>query len=224
MKRELFPRRSEVRFSGVGSAQPAATRVRHAIVGVITGILLGIVALPAQAHCDSMDGPVVKDAVAALEQREVTPVLKWVEASQEDAVRTAFSRALAVRVKGAEARALADQFFFETLVRLHRAGEGEAFTGLKPAGSIEPGLAEADEALRSGTAEALSNDLADEVRAGVRGRHGFVVQRAEHANRSVEEGRAYVRAYVDYAHYIESLHRLVMHGAPHSHAAEAAHK
>lgn len=198
-----------------------ARLVRGLAVALAGFVLLGVVASPSQAHCDALDGPVVKDGMAALEQRDVTPVLKWVDAGQEDALRAVFSRALAVRGKGTEAKALADQFFFEALVRLHRAGEGEPFTGLKPAGSIDPGLAAADEALRTGSVDSLSKSLAEEVRAGVRGRHAAVVERARHANDSVEQGREYVRAYVDYVHFVESVHRLVAHGAQHRHQPDA---
>jgi hypothetical protein len=43
-------------------------------------------------------------------------------------------RKLCVRTLDLEAKALADRYFFETLVRLYRAGEGAAYKGLKPAG------------------------------------------------------------------------------------------
>jgi hypothetical protein len=100
-------------------------------------LLAAMLASPSRAiaHCDTLDGPVVSDARAALEARDVTPVLKWVEAGKEPEVREAFRHALAVRVLGPEARTLADRFFFETLVRVHREGEGEPYTGLKPAGA-----------------------------------------------------------------------------------------
>ena len=32
----------------------------------------------ARAHCDTLDGPVVTTAKAALEKGDVTPLLKWV--------------------------------------------------------------------------------------------------------------------------------------------------
>lgn len=60
-----------------------------------------------------------------------------------------------------EARQLADMHFFETLVRLHRAGEGAGFTGLKPAGrDLGPAIPAADKALRDANVEPLdqSND------------------------------------------------------------------
>ena len=74
------------------------------------------------AHCDTLDGPVVKEAQLALEKGDVTGLLKWVRKEHEQEIRDAFARSLAVRVKGKEARELADRYFFETLVRVHRAG------------------------------------------------------------------------------------------------------
>jgi hypothetical protein len=89
----------------------------------------------AWAHCDSLDGPVIQDARLALEKGDSNPVLKWVKKEHEGEIKEAFRLSLAVREKGADAKALAERYFFELLVRIHRAGEGEAFTGLKPAGS-----------------------------------------------------------------------------------------
>lgn len=48
----------------------------------------------ALAHCDTLDGPVVKDAKAALETKDVTPVLKWVAKEREEGVKAAFDNAL----------------------------------------------------------------------------------------------------------------------------------
>ena len=108
----------------------------------------------ARAHCDTMNGPVVTEAKAALEKGDVTPVLKWVSKDNEEEIRTAFKKTLTVRSKSIEAKELADMYFFETLVRVHRAGEGAPFTGLKPAGSeVEPGIAAADQALERGSAD-----------------------------------------------------------------------
>ena len=89
---------------------------------------------PARAHCDTLDGPVVKTARAALETGKLAPVLAWVRAADEAEIRAAFQKATAARRLGPEARAVADTWFFETVVRVHRAGEGAPFTGLQPAG------------------------------------------------------------------------------------------
>lgn len=170
-----------------------------------------------RAHCDSLEGPVVQDARRALDSGDVTPVLKWVSAEREDEIREAFTRTLAVRDRGDEAKDLADRHFFETLVRIHRAGEGELFAGLKPASEIDPGIAAADRALESGSADELTRNLAAAISDGILKRFVAATERRKHADDSVDAGRAYVQAYVDYIHFVESVNRLSTHGAPHSH-------
>jgi len=105
--------------------------------GLIAVTVVLLVASPenASAHCDTLNGPVVTAARVALQRGDVTSVLKWVKSTEEREVRDAFRRTMAVRGASAEARDLADLYFFETLVRLHRQGEGEPYTGLKPAGA-----------------------------------------------------------------------------------------
>lgn len=175
----------------------------------------------ASAHCDALDGPVVNDARAALDGADVTPVLKWVRADDEPAIREAFARTLTVRAQGEQAKSLADMYFFETLVRIHRAGEGEAYTGLKPAGSIDSGIAAADEALRSGAADAIAEEVAAGIAAGIRERFALAHEREAHAADSVDAGREFVEAYVDYVHFVENAHRLVTEGVSHLHHPEA---
>jgi len=97
----------------------------------------------ASAHCDTLDGPVVSAARKALDSGNVNLVLVWVQKDDDAELRDAFQRARNVRKAGGEAKELADLYFFETLVRVHRAGEGAAYTGLKPAGAIEPPVAAA---------------------------------------------------------------------------------
>ena len=176
----------------------------------------------AWAHCDSLDGPVVMDARTALEKGDVTPVLKWVKNKDEPEIRNAFKQTMAVRAKGEDAKALADMYFFETLVRIHRAGEGEAFTGLKPAKSVDPGIQAADDALRSGTVKGLTSDLSSRVDKGIQERFARARERAKHAADSVDAGREYVEAYVDYIHYVENVHRLVTQGVSHLHHEPAS--
>ena len=84
------------------------------------------------AHCDTLDGPVIKDARMALDKKDVTPALKWVTKETEPEIIAAFKTALTERTKGSATSEKTDMKFFETLVRIHRAGEGETFTGLKP--------------------------------------------------------------------------------------------
>ncbi|WP_428938083.1 DUF6448 family protein [Fontivita pretiosa] len=188
----------------------AAMCGRRTITGALMGMVLCLSAAAyLWAHCDTMDGPVVVAGRAALQDGDLTPVLKWVRPEHEEELRAAFQRARAVRGLDATARELADAYFLETLVRLHRAGEGEPYTGLKPAGyGLTPALAAADRALETGDAEAVIKLLSEQIRAGVQQRHHRVREAAQRMNQSVEAGRAYVAAYVDYIHYIEQIERL----------------
>lgn len=169
------------------------------------------------AHCDTMDGPVVKAAQRALAERDVNLVLLWVHKPAEAEIKQAFERALAVRELGDKARELADRYFFETLVRVHRAGEGAPFTGLKPAGTaLEPAVEEADKALESGSVEKLVQQVTNEASAGLRKRFVEAQQRKAHAGHNVEAGREFVAAYVEYVHYAEGLHQAAKGGGAHS--------
>lgn len=175
-------------------------------LAVTTMLLLGAVPRPAQAHCDTMNGPVVNDAKKALDSGDPTPVLKWVKPEAEPGIRAAFAKTLAVRKASPAAKELADTWFFETLVRVHRAGEGAPYTGLKPAGTeVEAGIEAADHALESGSVDPLVNDLTSAIEASVRERFSHAVAAAREKDASVQAGREYVEAYVQFIHFVERL-------------------
>jgi hypothetical protein len=200
-------------------------RATRKFAATALAVVLLALALPglALAHCDTLDGPVVADARVALDKGEVTPVLKWVKADDEPEIRDAFARAVAVRKLGPEAQQLADTFFFETLVRVHRAGEGAPFTGLKPAGSVEPPIAAADQALADGSVEKLALKIAEHAATGVRERFARALAAKKHAGESVAAGREYVEAYVTYVHYVEGVVQAV-HAESHHGEEAAAHQ
>lgn len=178
--------------------------------------------LAARAHCDTMDGPVVMAAKAALEKADVTPVLKWVKKEHEGEIREAFRRTLAARSKGAEVKELADMYFFETLVRIHRAGEGAPYTGLQPAGTVEAPIAAADKALESGSVDDLAKEIGEAVSGGIKKRFAKAFEAKKHAEHNVEAGREFVEAYVEFVHYVERLHQDAVGHAARHHEAEAA--
>jgi len=192
---------------------------------VLTGALLAMLTpgpSPARAHCDTLDGPVVAAAKAALQSGDVKPVLIWAKKDREAEVKAAFAKTLAVRGGSAQARDLADTWFFETLVRLHRAGEGAPYTGLKPAG-IDPGPAVtgADRALETGSVDALAKSITGAVDSGIRERFARAAEARKHVGESVEAGREYVEAYVEFVHYVEGLHlQATGHAAHHEGGGE----
>jgi len=173
-------------------------------------------------HCDGMDGPVVTLARRALEAGNVNLVLPWVREQDEAEVREAFAHALAVRKLGGEAKDLADRHFFETLVRVHRAGEGAPYTGLKPAGrDLGPAIPAADRALEDGSIDKVLKVLNDAMRKGLHEHFHETVAHKRFEPNDVKAGRDYVEAYVPYIHYVERLWQAAS-GPAHGHHAEHA--
>jgi len=187
--------------------------------GLLFSVLLALTILAnshsAYAHCDTLDGPVVKTARVALDKGDITPLLKWVRPSDEKEIRDAFEMTLVVRAKGGKARELADMYFFENLVRVHRAGEGAPYTGLKPGVAIDPAVALADKALKDGSIDKLVNVLTNAMAKGIRERFQHASETQKHANESVEAGRKFVESYVIFTHYVEGLHGIIKGGAAH---------
>lgn len=163
-------------------------------------------AAPAAAHCDTLDGPVVAAARSALASGQVERALIWVQKGDERAIRDAFAKTTAARAAGGKVAQNADMAFYATLVRVHRKGEGAPFTGLKPAGEIEPPIRAADHALESGNIADVEAPLIASVHAGLAQRLDAVTSRRGFDPAHVDAGRAYVGAYVDYVHYVERLY------------------
>ena len=121
-------------------------------------------------------------------------------------------------------------YFFETMVRLHRAGEGAPYTGLKPAGTdLGPAIAGADKALESGSVDELVKLVTDAVATGIRERFAHTIEKKKHVDESVEAGREYVEAYVTYVHYVERLYddakgETPAHGEAEGAMGESQHK
>jgi hypothetical protein len=182
-----------------------------ALAVIICGVWL-LTPKTARAHCDTLDGPVVTAAKKALNTGNINYVLIWVRDKDEPEINRVFQHTLSVRQLGGQARDLADTYFFETLVRVHRAGEGAPFTGLKPAGNeLDPAVPAADRALASGSVDPLVKMLTKAVGDGTRKHFQQVLARKDFNPDDVKAGRAYVEAYVEYVHYVERLHEAATH-------------
>ena len=146
-------------------------------------------------HCDSLDGPVVRAAREALEQEDVDLVLPYVYAEGEEELRAAFDLVAKARQQGPEAREVADRFIFETAVRVHRAGEGAPYTGLKPAGlDVGPVIPIAESAIEEDSPERLIEFFLGAVQAEIAERFQLMQQARVHKGEGTEEARAYVNA------------------------------
>jgi len=150
------------------------TKFRFLIAAIAAAGLL-FVTPSAHAHCDSLDGPVAKAVQKALETGNVNLVLAYAPAAAEAEIRAAFEKSRKVRGLGPDARALADMAFTETVIRLHRAGEGAAYTGLRPAGTdYGPIIPAAEHAVESGNLTKLKAVLIEEIEHALRERLAHV--------------------------------------------------
>ncbi|WP_323368429.1 DUF6448 family protein [Cumulibacter manganitolerans] len=153
----------------------------------------------ASAHCDTMDGPAVRDGRLALESGDVHIALKWVQPDGDAELRRIFSQAQAARRLGEDARFVADQWFLENLVRIHRAGEGAPYTGLQPAGApIDDRVRAADEAVATGSLAPLVDLVPAQQLPEIERRFAEVLARKEFAADDVDAGRAYLEAYIGF--------------------------
>ncbi|QEA38121.1 hypothetical protein FGL86_02900 [Pistricoccus aurantiacus] len=174
-----------------------------------TSALTLLLATPAFAHCDAMDGPVISEAQIALSSGDITPLLKWVPASDETALTSAFNKTLEVRKLGDDAQELADQQFFATLVEIHRAYEGAPFTGVKPAGEIDPAIQAADTALEKGEIDAFLARVVDKFEQEARSAFEATLAAKQQASESPDKGREFVEHYVHYVYYLEDVHNVI---------------
>lgn len=162
-------------------------------------------------HCDTMDGPVVTAARKALENKNANLILPWVPEMAEDELKRSFKKTLIVRELGEEAKDLADLWFFETAVRLHRAGEGAPYTGLKPSGLdegpviplIEKAIEEDDEV--TDIVDFLSSEINDEIEK----RFNNVIALKNYDEDDVEAARDYIEAMLELTLYSHHLYEYV---------------
>ena len=167
-------------------------------------------------HCDSLDGPVVRAAIRALESEDVDVVLPYVHQEAEAELRAAFDLTMKARTQGAEAREVADRFLFETAVRLHRAGEGAPYTGLKPAGlDVGPVIPIAERAIDTGDPMPLVELLTAAVRHEVLHRFAAMAAARPDARSSVNAERASVEAMLGLQVWAHKLYGAV-HATPHA--------
>jgi hypothetical protein len=168
-------------------------------------------------HCDSLDGPVVTAARRALDEGDVAIVLPYVPAHAEAEIAAAFQQVLPIRATSGSAGELADRWFFETVVRLHRAGEGAPYAGLKPAGQDEgPVIPVAERALQVGSADELVHVLTEVVADQAKTRLDRAMALKQQEQDSVAAAREYVEAMLGLQVWAHKLYLAATSGPHHS--------
>ena len=178
---------------------------------ILLAMVFMLTSISGFAHCDSYDGPVIKDALTALDNNNVELVLKWIDAHQEQEVIALFNKNYNLKAGDIEVYTIVEKHFLETLVRLHRETEGAPFTGLKPAGSMTPMVEMADRSIEINSMDEVSKTVTTHLEEVLRERYAKVMELSKTKDNSVEEGRAYVHAYVEYTHTLEALEH-ILHG------------
>ena len=182
-------------------------RKRNLRIGLVTSFILFLLILSTNvtfAHCDTMDGPLIKDARLAIAQNNVNYVLKWVSSENETEIRDAFKLMMKVRETSQEGKELAEKNFFETLVRIHRTGEGVPYTGVKPSGTpIDEKIMAADKSIELGNLSPLKYVISKEKLAELTIRFNKVMSLKNFDVNNVKAGREYIEAYVQFFKFAE---------------------
>ncbi|MGE4289121.1 MAG: DUF6448 family protein [Salinivirgaceae bacterium] len=179
-------------------------------------LLLLLATFPVSAHCDSYDGPTLRDAAKALETNNVNLVLKWIAPEQEKEIISLFNKTYALKSGDREIYSIVEKHFFETLVRLHRETEGAPYTGLKPAGTTKKIIQLSDQAIDNKDIDGLIEKVNHHLEEVLREKYEKVAALNPVKNNSPEKGREFVEAYVDYTHTIEAIHDIAVGGSGHS--------
>ncbi|WP_051286116.1 DUF6448 family protein [Salinimicrobium terrae] len=184
-------------------------------ISILFLLLFGITITESLAHCDRKNGPVAVAAREALQTENIDKILIWVGEKQEEELREKFQQSVQVYKKGGESKQLAEEYFMETSVRLHREAEGLPFTGLKDAQPNPEDIEAAENALDSGNIDPVVSLLSEEINQKVT--HWFRKAREAKENRSssIEAGREWVDTYVRYITYIHGLYQTIQQGPPH---------
>jgi len=188
------------------------------ILAVIT--LMTIMTEKASAHCDTMDGPAVQDGRIALETGNINYAYKWIFEDFEKELKEIFDLSLKARRLGADAREAADRWFLENLVRIHRAGEGASYDGLKPSGTaLDPKVIAADESISLGNMSPIKGLVTMEEYNLLEEKFNRAIALKDYDINDVKAARAYVEAYVTFFKMAEGED----HEHHHSHGLEHHH-
>lgn len=176
-------------------------------------------------HCDTMDGPVVTAAKRALETRNVNLIFPWVPKKAEPELKKSFEKTLHVRKQGKEAKELADYWFFETAVRLHREGEGAPYTGLKPAGLDRgPVVPRAEKAIEKGNPKEVVEFISHTVEEELQKRFKNAMVKKKYDENNVDAAREYVQAMLGFVLYSHHLYTNIASGGKHGEEGIGEHE
>lgn len=181
--------------------------MKKAIIMLVFLFILLIRPFSLVGHCDTMGGPVIKAAQKSLDSGNINYVLIWIKKEYETELKQVFNKAIALRELSQEAKEIADMYFFETVVRLHRMGEGAPYTGIKIGEEIGPIILAADKAIEQGSIKDLLKVLNKAIQESVSYHFKELLSLKRFKENDVEAGRKYVEAYVYFTHLVEKIYQ-----------------
>jgi hypothetical protein len=197
-------RRTKVEADNLKNSKRSERNLWNKVMTLFVLSMLILSTSVAFAHCDTMEGPLVLDAKKAINQNNVNIVLKWIPVKDEAELKDAFTLAMKVRALSPEAKELADKSFFETLVRIHRTGEGVAFTGVKPVGMpIDEKIKAADKSIEVGNLSPLDGLVSKDEKKELTDLFNKVMSLKNYDVNDVDAGREYIEAYVHFFKFAE---------------------
>lgn len=191
------------------------SNLSKSIFVIVAALGMSVFASNAFAHCDFESGPVAVAAKQALKTGDVNDVLVWVTADQTRELTTTYQQAKTVYEKGGPAEALAEQYFMENAVRLHRLAEGMSYTGLKPVQPAPEAIQVAERSLETGNLTPTNDRLVDAMNDKVSDLFEQARAARKHKDEDLAAGREWTDAYVRYVTYIEGLDSTIQAGATH---------
>lgn len=164
-------------------------------------------------YIDSMDGPVVKAAEKALDMEDVKYVLPYVSRDDEEEIKDSFEKTILVRELSGDAAELADYWFFETTVRLHRKEEEKTYTGLKSAGTDwGPIIPKIDLAIKTENIDELLNFILNFIREDIKSRFDDLLAKKDYDPDDVDDTRDYIKTREEFIEYTRKFYEYVEKG------------
>jgi hypothetical protein len=166
---------------------------------------------------DITNGSVMDAAKMALDTGNVNYVLIWVPEASENKLKNLFAKTVCERRDRKDVQDIAFDWYFETVNRLHRAGEGTLYTCMNLAGLDERSVVpKVKRVIETGEAEEIIGFIPKTQEHDFRHRFRHVMEKKNYDVNNVVDGRAYVAAFTDFIVYLHHIYTSIPREAGHA--------
>lgn len=152
---------------------------------------------------DMTNGPVMGAAKMALDKGNVNYVLIWVPEESENKLKNLFEKTFCESRAGKDMEDIAINWYFETVKRLHRAGERRLYTCMNPDGSDERSVVpKVKRAIETGEADEIIGFIPKTKEHDFRHRLHHLIEKKNYDVNNVAAGREYVAEFIDFIIYL----------------------